>query len=336
MGIPLLHPWANRITERRFPIAGREVAIEPPAPFSTDPNGLAIHGLVVRVERLGGRAARGDCERGVARRRARLRRRPGADRRVPVRPRIVIEARLEGAALTVATTVRATGDAPVPIAFGYHPYLRLPGVERVDWRVEIPVAERLVLDDRMIPTGEREPVEAIEGPLGSRTFDDGYLAPAGSAPFVLTGGGRRIEVRFGDAFPYAQVYAPADDDVIAIEPMTAPTNALVTGGPRPADRGARRRVPRASRSPSAPPAAEGGDASSRWSDTSSGSTSPSWSGCPSPARSSTSKKRGRSRRGAGRWPRYSLRGFPAAVCSSPPSATMTAGMRRSAIWRRWA
>jgi galactose mutarotase-like enzyme len=26
------------------------------------------------------------------------------------------------------------------------------------------------------------------------------------------------------------VYAPADDDVIAYEPMTAPTNALVDGG----------------------------------------------------------------------------------------------------------
>ena len=27
------------------------------------------------------------------------------------------------------------------------------------------------------------------------------------------------------------MYAPADDDVLAFEPMTAPTNALVTGGP---------------------------------------------------------------------------------------------------------
>jgi aldose 1-epimerase len=230
MGIPLLHPWANRIAERRFPVAGREVAIEPPAPISTDPNGLAIHGLVSaasgwRVER---HEATGDGAVLVAELEF------GADRAraaaFPFPHRIVIEARLEGAALSVTTIVRATGDAPVPIAFGYHPYLRLPGVERADWRVEIPVAERLMLDDRMIPTGEREPVEAIEGPLGSRTLDDGYLAPAGSAPFVLAGGGRRIEVRFSDAFPYAQVYAPADDAVIAIEPMTAPTNALVTGG----------------------------------------------------------------------------------------------------------
>jgi galactose mutarotase-like enzyme len=68
------------------------------------------------------------------------------------------------------------------------------------------------------------------GPLGSRTFDDEFAAPDGSAPFVLEGGGRRIEVSLGAGYPYSQVYAPDDDDVIAFEPMTAPTNALVSDG----------------------------------------------------------------------------------------------------------
>src|SRR4051812_23070563 len=47
MGIPLLHPWANRLGSRRFETLGREVdldAADPPP--STDPNGLAIHGLL--------------------------------------------------------------------------------------------------------------------------------------------------------------------------------------------------------------------------------------------------------------------------------------------------
>jgi aldose 1-epimerase len=68
-----------------------------------------------------------------------------------------------------------------------------------------------------------------DGALGARTFDDAYLAPAGGAPFVLAGGGRRIEVAFDNAYPYAQVFAPASDDVVAFEPMTAPTNALARG-----------------------------------------------------------------------------------------------------------
>ena len=82
----------------------------------------------------------------------------------------------------------------MPISFGYHPYLRLPGVDRSEWEVEMPVRERLELDDRMLPTGRRERVQVEAGPLGSRTFDDAYLAPEDGAPFVLAGGGRRIEL----------------------------------------------------------------------------------------------------------------------------------------------
>ena len=145
----------------------------------------------------------------------------------PFPHQLQVEARIVDETLTIATTVRASGEAPVPIAFGYHPYLRLPGVERSAWAVEIPVSERVVLDSEELPTGELEEADLPAGPLGSRTFDDEFAAPDG--PFVLEGGGRRIEAFFDEGYPYAQVYAPDDDDVIAFEPMTAPTNALVSG-----------------------------------------------------------------------------------------------------------
>jgi galactose mutarotase-like enzyme len=135
-----------------------------------------------------------------------------------------------GPTLTIATTVRASDDGPVPIAFGYHPYLRLPGVAREDWHVEVPVREQLRLDSQMLPTGERVSAEVHAGRLGARTFDDAFVAPADGAPFVLAGDGRRVELAFLSGYPYAQVFAPAEDDVIAFEPMTAPTNALVDGG----------------------------------------------------------------------------------------------------------
>ena len=140
------------------------------------------------------------------------------------------EATLRGQALTIATTVRASGDTAVPIAFGFHPYLRLPGIDREDWHVEIPVRERLRLDAAMIPTGEREPTRIAPGPLGSRTFDDAYVAPPDGEPFVLEGGGRRLELAFERGYPFAQVFAPPGDALIAFEPMTAPTDALVAGG----------------------------------------------------------------------------------------------------------
>jgi galactose mutarotase-like enzyme len=222
-GIPLLHPWANRVGSRRFTVAGRDVAIDPArTPLRLDGNGLPMHGLLS--------AARGwEVERhGPAELVTRFDFAADDDLMAtfPFAHELTLHVTLEETRLTVVTTVVA-GDAQVPIAFGFHPYLLLPGVDRAAWHVEIPVTERLRLDDEMLPTGETEPVEIPAGPLGERTFDDGYVAPRSA--FAIQGGGRRIELAFETGYPYAQVFAPPDDDLIAFEPMTAPTNALVSG-----------------------------------------------------------------------------------------------------------
>jgi galactose mutarotase-like enzyme len=219
MGIPLLYPWANRLSTERFELAGREVVLDD-AP-SRDPNGLPIHGLLAaaggwRVEHADGErlsAAFDFTER----------------RGFPFTHTLRYHARLSGSKLSITLTVVAGSGAPVPISFGFHPYLQLPDVARRDWQIEAPVRERLVLDDKGIPTGERAPAEIEPGQLGERTFDDAFTAPPDGAPFVLAGGGRTIELKFEGGYSYSQVFAPPEDDVIAFEPMTAPTNALVTG-----------------------------------------------------------------------------------------------------------
>jgi galactose mutarotase-like enzyme len=228
MGIPLLHPWANRVASRRFSVAGRDVDLwEHPGLYTLGPKGLPIHGLLAAA---GGWSVERHEETPEGARLVGSFDFAADQDRMTVFPfphQVRIEATIEDQTLTITTTVRASGEVPVPISFGYHPYFRLPGVERSAWAVEIPVSERIALDSEELPTGERETADVPAGPLGSRTFDDEFVAPA--QPFVLEGGGRRIEVGFGEGYPYAQVYAPDDDDVIAFEPMTSPTNALVSG-----------------------------------------------------------------------------------------------------------
>jgi aldose 1-epimerase len=193
MGIPLLHPWANRVARRRFRAAGREVDLQAhPGLTSLDPHGLPIHGLLAAaggwsVERHED-APHGPPLAGTFDFAA------GEDLMTlfPLPHQLRIEAGIADQTLTIGTTVRASGEAPVPIAFGYHPYLRLPGVERRAWSVEIPVSERVVLDSEELPTGELEKADLPARALGSRTFDDGFVAPA--APLVLEeeeGGGSR-------------------------------------------------------------------------------------------------------------------------------------------------
>ena len=122
----------------------------------------------------------------------------------------------------------------MPLCYGFHPYLTIPGVPRAQWTLETPPLRHLPVDDRGIPTGTTEGWPAISEPLGDKTFDDGFDDVPPGAVFALSGGGRRIEVVFEHGYLAAQIFAPASEDVVAVEPMAAPTNALRTGGYRSA------------------------------------------------------------------------------------------------------
>src|SRR4051812_17505970 len=223
MGIPLLHPWANRLSGTHYEAAGKSITVDPDSPrIKLDPNGLPIHGLLTasphwHVESAsGGLSARLDFGA-----------HPDLLEAFPFPHAITLAVALDEQRLTITTTVEASEGQPVPVSFGFHPYLALPGVAREDWEVELPVKHRLILDDYSIPTGETEKADEDAGPLKDRTYDDGYSGVKGS--FKLGGAGREIEVAFDDGYPYAQVYAPEGQSLICFEPMTAPTNALVSG-----------------------------------------------------------------------------------------------------------
>jgi aldose 1-epimerase len=220
MGIPLLHPWANRLGGFDYSFGGRDAAIERDSPdVRLEEHGLPIHGLRGAV--TGWSVVEAGDERSVS----------GLDYPgspgFPFPHRIEVAVQLVDATLTLTTRLTAR-DVDVPVCFGYHPYLRLPGVARADWEIRAPVAEHLLLDDRKVPTGAREPAGSLDGPLGTRTFDDAYTF-AGGGPFSVAGGGRRIEVSFERGYPDAQVFAPDFDDVVCFEPMTAPADALRHG-----------------------------------------------------------------------------------------------------------
>jgi aldose 1-epimerase len=229
-GIPLLYPWANRLAGPRYSVGGREVELDPVrSPLRFDPNGLPIHGVLTAYPlwSIVGRSP-GNGRAALA---ARLDYAAHEELMAafPFPHEVHVQAELEHDTLTVATILLPTGDVPVPVSFGWHPYLRLPGVDRADWLVELPVRRRAVLDDRGLPTGRTEPVTIEPGPLGDRTYDDHFVELTSPATFGLEGGGRRIELELGQGYPVTQVFAPPGEDYICFEPMTAPVNALVSG-----------------------------------------------------------------------------------------------------------
>jgi aldose 1-epimerase len=138
-------------------------------------------------------------------------------------------ASLAAGGLTIETALSAIADAPVPVSFGFHPYLGLPGAARQDWRMHLPPMRHLVLNDRKIPTGAAEPFGGFDAPLETRDFDDGFALLGEQATLSVATGKHRISVDLLEGYPYTQVYAPHGQDYLAFEPMTAPSNALISG-----------------------------------------------------------------------------------------------------------
>jgi aldose 1-epimerase len=223
-GLPLLAPWANRLGSWRYRAAGVAVDLTG-QPLGTDDNGLPIHGLLVGAPgwRVDAQRTRGST--------ARLTASIAVDAPAfPFPHRIEVAIAARDQQLVVDTTIVPTGRRRVPVALGWHPYLRLPGTPRSRWQLRLPAREHLALDERGIPTGDATPERAERAPIGRRTFDDGYaLRRDRRLAFASEEDGTSIEMRAGEGYPFAQVWVPKGRPFAALEPMAAPTNALADG-----------------------------------------------------------------------------------------------------------
>ncbi|MBE1551463.1 galactose mutarotase-like enzyme [Mycobacterium sp. OAS707] len=231
MGIPLLYPWANRLSARTYDVNGETVTLAPDAyGVRVDNNGLPIHGLLAaypgwRTQEVSEQKLTAVLDFGAH---------DELLASFPFPHLLEVAVELSARTLTVSTTVTPTADKAVPLAYGYHPYLQLADVPRAEWQVEMPTMRHLILDDTGIPNGAVSESPAVAEPLGDKLFDDGFDQVSEGAVFAVSGGARRLEVCFERGYPAAQVFAPAGETVICFEPMTAPTDALRSGGYRSA------------------------------------------------------------------------------------------------------
>jgi galactose mutarotase-like enzyme len=202
-GIPLLHPWANRLSGWEYTVGGIQVKLDPAsAVIHRDAaTGLPSHGLLA--------ASR--------------------DWRVLDHDRATVLAELDFGA---RPELIAAFPFPHRLSYGFHPYISLPDAPRTDWELELTVRRHALLSDRGIPTGESVELEAgaLDGPLGDRAFDDSFDELTGEPPtLAVADGRRRVAVSFDAGFAVAQVYSPGGSDFICLEPMTAPVDALRSG-----------------------------------------------------------------------------------------------------------
>jgi galactose mutarotase-like enzyme len=228
MGIPLLYPWANRLSRPGYEAAGTRVTLpEPDGRYGLDPNGLPIHGALpgdLRWEITDGHD--GDALLAASL----VWDDPGLLDLFPFVHELRFEAHADDTGLQIVIELWATGEDQVPVSFGFHPYLvPSPTVGRSEWRVSLGASQRLVLDDHMIPTGATRTLDPTRFQLGDESWDDGLCGLTAPPQFSVATDERTVTVTLDEGYGFAQVYAPPGEDFICFEPMTAPTDALNSG-----------------------------------------------------------------------------------------------------------
>jgi aldose 1-epimerase len=153
--------------------------------------------------------------------------------------------------LEVHTSVTNDGNAPAPVCLGMHPYLRVGDVPTDDLTVRVDAGTYFSVDKQLIPTaGRRVAGTAVDLSDGLRLAGIALNQCYGNVRIISGRGRHRLEAADGSAvelwtdesFGYVQVYIcpqfPRFDAkgypdsvgrAVAIEPMTAPPDALNSG-----------------------------------------------------------------------------------------------------------
>lgn len=226
-GVPILAPWANRLGRMAYAVVHegggvRRIDVNRDTPhLRFDVYDQPIHGL------LRGSRDWEIIELEATAHEAWITARLLFDQRridfaaFPFEHQIDIKVTLRGTSLTFSTEITATGQDEVPIAFGWHPYMAIPGLPRSEWDVYLPFTRRCPLDATLLPTGTREDVEPIIGRVGEVYLDDLFADVANGTTAYIRGNGRKMSIRFDTGYDWAILYGPPHRDHICVEPMTA-------------------------------------------------------------------------------------------------------------------
>lgn len=236
-GVPLLHPWANRLRGDRYGFQGTEVDLGSIEGLKRDGGGMPMHGLLLRFEdwqvSTGDKAGEAWVE-GVVEwsdHPALMKAFPFSHR---LRVRWTLRSTGSGAEATCLQVIEADG-VDVPAASGWHPYLA-PGGSHETLHLETPRLQPVSLDAAGLPRRDvsgglvRQDETDLSGPLAGRCFDDLFeTSGEGWTAAVVAADGARLEVIADRHWRWMQVYAPEGSDFACIEPMLSPTAGLSDG-----------------------------------------------------------------------------------------------------------
>lgn len=229
-----LAPWPNRVKDGRWSAqtaGGNDLQLD----LTEPPRGNAIHGLLRYTEYRGVSHTANTVSLAAT---------VYPQAGYPYLLDTGIEYALAESGLVVTHRIANVGAERAPVAVGAHPYLKIGGVPTADLVLRVDAATRYAVDERMNVTGP-VPVAGTDFDLrggrrvGDLELDDGFGdvgVRGGRVEHSLTAPDGRSVVLWGDGHVrYVQAFThrsfgtlPAGEVAVAVEPMTAPANALNT------------------------------------------------------------------------------------------------------------
>lgn len=229
----VLVPWANRVRDGKWRLDEELQQLELTEPTA----GNALHGLVATTP-----FSVVTHERDVAEFVGEVRHPPG----YPFDLDVLVSYRLVPAGVASTVSVINTGHRAAPVAVGVHPYLQAGTAARDDLLITVQAERTLMLGDDNLPRAElavsgttfdlRTPTLLTDAPAHA-AYTRLHIA-GGNVRLMLTDrrSGRSAEVWAEPRFRWAQVYVTdalpglrAGEVAVALEPMTAPPDALNSG-----------------------------------------------------------------------------------------------------------
>ncbi len=233
----VLVPWPNRVKDATWWLRDGSGSVVQQRLAITEPSrGNAIHGLLRYSPYLPVLRGRDSIMLGAT-----VYPQPG----YPFLLDTTVRYRLGEEGLTVEHGITNAGEGDAPVALGAHPYLKIGGVRTADLVLRLEATTHFEVDERMNVIAEH-PVHGTDFDLragrriGDLDLDDGFggvLHRDGRAEHVLTApDGRAVTLWVDESFGYVQAFThrsfaalPAGEVAVAVEPMTAPANALNSG-----------------------------------------------------------------------------------------------------------
>ncbi|MEL6865915.1 MAG: hypothetical protein AAFP19_15930 [Bacteroidota bacterium] len=225
-----LFPFPNRLKNGQYTFEGKSYEF----PINNPETGNALHGFsagkayeVVRIE-LQEEEAHMHCRHQYE----------GQDVVYPFSFQVDIHFSLKSSGhFEVEMQVKNTGDRPLPMGLGWHPYFRLDG-EVDSWSLQLPPSQQIAIDEWMIPTGGLLEFDVFEDltPIGAHVLDSGFLlrdtSSFGQASVTLSDSLGHLmywQETGPGKFNYLQVFTPPARKSIALEPMTCNIDAFNNG-----------------------------------------------------------------------------------------------------------